>query len=159
MISWETTLGILADLGHSNRIYRVSELLQPGEVPEREYDMILSFSVFTHLSPEAFTVNIPLLLDGLKPSGRFYFTVRHEEFIAHMFADRSAELHGILDRDGVMFTEAGGNMGTEKIFGEMVVTRPYLEQFVPEGYSLRYLGPPHTLQHVYVIDKQAAVKA
>jgi hypothetical protein len=42
------------------------------------------------------------------------------------------------------------------VFGDTVVTRGYLQRQTPEGFALRYLGLPHTLQHVYVVDRLAA---
>lgn len=154
--AWEKTLVVLTNLGHRNRVFRVSELLEPGEIPPGSYDMILSFSVFTHLSAQGFARNLPVLMAALKPGGRFYFTVRHEEFIDHKYADRSVDLHARLYQDEFMFTDSGGNLGTEKVFGDTVVTRGYLQRLTPEGFALRYLGLPHTLQHVYVVDRLAA---
>lgn len=151
--AWEKTLDILATLGHRNRVFRVSELLKPGEIPPDSYDMILSFSVFTHFSARAFATNLPVLMAALKPGGHFYFTVRHDEFIDHKYADRSDELRAALERDDFVFTDSGGNLGHENVFGDTVVTRRYLERFVSDGFALRYLGLPHTLQHVYALDR------
>jgi SAM-dependent methyltransferase len=153
--AWERTLRVLTNLGHGNRAFQVSELLEPGEIPPGSYDTILSFSVFTHLSSQGYAANLPVLMAALKPGGRFYFTVRHDEFIEHKYADRSAELHAALDKEGFVFTDSGGNLGNEKVFGDMVITRGYLQPFVSEGFELRYLGLPHTLQHVYVVDRLA----
>lgn len=151
--AWPKTLDILAQLGHQNRVFGVSELLEPGQIPEGAYDVILSFSVFTHLSPEAFRVNIPILLDGLRSGGRFYFTVRHAEFIQHKYADSAGAMEDHLQRDGAVFVDSGGNLGAQKVFGDMVVTPAFLDGFVADGYRIRYLGLPHTLQHVYVLEK------
>lgn len=154
--AWEKTLSILADLGHRNRVFRVSELLRPGELDQATYDVILAFSVFTHLSPAAYEANLPVLADALKPGGRFYFTVWHDEFIDHKYADRSVEMREALNRDGMMFTDSGGNFGTAKVFGHTVVTSGWLERFAPEGFALRYLGPvAHTLQHVYALERRS----
>ena len=151
--AWPKTLNVLAELGYSNRVLAVSELLKPGEIPEGEYDFIMSFSVFTHLSPVAFDTNIPLLLAALKPGGRFYFTVRHDEFIDHKYADKAAMCREVLARDGVLFLDSGGNLGTEKVFGDTVITPDYLASFARQPNTIRYLGQPHSLQHVYVIEK------
>lgn len=151
--AWPKTLSILAELGYQNRVLAVSELLNPGEVPETEYDFILSFSVFTHLSPVAFETNIPVLLAGLKSGGKLYFTVRHDEFIDHKYADNAVQCREILARDGVLFLDSGGNLGTEKVFGDTVITPAYLSSFVRPPNTIRYLGQPHRLQHVYVIEK------
>lgn len=147
--AWIHTLRIIAELGYGNRIFRVSELLKPGEIAEGIYDFILSFSVFTHLSHQAFAQNMPLLRAALKPSGTFYFTVRHEDFIEHKYADRAEELGATLGDSGFVHVDSGGDISGQKVFGDMIVTVDYLQRFGP----VRYLGlASYTLQHVYALD-------
>ena len=134
-------------------MFPVSELLEENEIPPGTYDFILSFSVFTHLSPAAFEQNIPVLVEALKPGGRFYFTVRHDEFIDHKYAAKGAECREELARSGVLFLDSGGNLGTRAVFGDTVVVPAYLESLIGDGQALRYLGQPHSLQHVYAIEK------
>lgn len=147
--AWAKTLGIISDLGYPNHVFKVSELLLPDEIAESAYDFIMTFSVFTHLSPRAFDQNIPVLLSGLAPGGRLYMTVRHDEFINHKYKDRSDELGSILARTGIVFLDSGGDLTGEKIFGDTIVARDYLDRYG----KVRYLGQPHPLQHVYAIDR------
>lgn len=147
--AWPHTLRIIAELGYENEIFRVSELLKPGEIREGYYDLVLSFSVFTHLSSMAFEQNIPLIRAALKSGGTFYFTVRHHEFIEHKYADRAKELERALADNGYVHVETGGDMSAQKVFGDMIVTSEYLQRFGP----VRYLGlPSYPLQHVYALD-------
>ena len=57
--AWDETLELIKGLGYHNQIFRVSELLKRREIAYCKYDFVLSFSVFTHLSPSAFEQNIP----------------------------------------------------------------------------------------------------
>jgi hypothetical protein len=146
--AWPHTLRLLGELGYSNRVFKVSELLLPGELSEGEYDFVLSFSVFTHLSRRAFERNIPIIVSALKPGGKFYFTVRHGEFIAHNYGSKAADLREILERDGFLFTSSEGELNSEKVFGHAVITPDYLSRL---GAS--YFGTPHSLQHIYVVTR------
>lgn len=145
--AWAKTLSILSDLNYQNKVFRVSDMLKSGEIPKGAYDFILSFSVFTHLSPAAFENNIPQLVAALKPGGKLYITVRHSEFFKHKYPDRANELDAKLREDGVVFLDSGGDISGEKVFGDTIVLPEYLARFGKPSY----LGLPHTLQHVYAI--------
>lgn len=151
--AWPKTLNVISGLGYRNRVFAVSELLEENELPPETYDFILSFSVFTHLSPAAFEQNIPVLVQALKPGGRFYFTVRHDEFIDHKYSATGPDCREELARSGVLFLDSGGNLGAKAVFGDTVVAPAYLESLLRDGQVLRYLGQPHSLQHVYAIEK------
>jgi hypothetical protein len=145
--AWARTLAIINGLGYRNRVFRVSDLLKPGEIPGGSYDFIMSFSVFTHLSAAAFEANIPALLEALKPNGKLYLTVRHAEFIDHKYKDRAEELKELLNADGFVFLDSGGDLSGEKVFGDSIITQSYLSRFG----KVAYLGQPHSLQHVYAL--------
>lgn len=151
--AWPQTLRIISGLGYRNRIFPVPELLGSNDIPPESYDLVLSFSVFTHLSPAAFQRNIPVLTASLRPGGRFYFTVRHDEFIEHKYAAKAVEYRETLAHDGVLFVDSGGDLGSDKVFGDTVVSPDYMSALPGAGSSIRYLGLPHSLQHVYVIEK------
>jgi hypothetical protein len=153
--AWQASLNHIVGLGYRNHIFKVSELLAEGEIPEGKYDFITSFSVFTHLSPRAFANNIPLLLKGLKPGGALYLTVRDREFIDHKYPSRAEEINEALERDGVAFLDSGGDLTGMKVFGDAIVTKEYLEKFG----NARYLGLPHPLQHVYAISAAGSAPA
>ena len=147
--AWERTLQIISELNYDNRIFRVSELIEPGEVPNQAYDFVLSFSVFTHLAHKAFHHNIDALLPALKPAGNLYITVRHDEFVGHKYKDRAGEIRGDLASNGIAFVDSGGNLGSAKVFGDTIVAKDYLRRF----WNARYLGQPHSLQHVYALSR------
>lgn len=148
--AWDVTLSHLSKLNYKNTAYKVPSLLVPNSIPTKTYDFVLSFSVFTHLSPKSFEMNIPVIKASLKKGGKFYFTVRHAEFFDHKYPNQAKDLASQLAKDGVVFIDSGGDQNKEKLFGDTVVTKGYLEQFG----KLRYLGLPHSLQHVYVIDAE-----
>jgi hypothetical protein len=152
--AWPVTLRIIRDLGYKNKIFQVPELLKEGDIAPNAYDFTLSFSVFTHLSKKAFEQNIPVLINGLKPGGKLYVTVRHEEFIGHKYAARQQELQKLLRTDGIVFLESGGDIGSgsDKVFGDTMVTKEFMSSFG----DAHYLGQPHSLQHVYSITRPLA---
>ena len=147
--AWQVTLDHIAKLDYDNHIFKVPSLLTDGAIPEDTYDFILSFSVFTHISHQSFQENLPRLIKALKDDGKLYITVRHDEFIDHKYPDRKDEIMGVLNDQGYAFLDSGGDMNNEKLFGDMIVTKGYLDQF---GTN-EYLGKPHSLQHVYRFTK------
>lgn len=147
--AWQVTLDHLRSLDYKNHIFKVPSLLEADSVPANSYDFGLSFSVFTHLSPRSFDSNIPVLLNALKDGGSFYITVRHDEFFDHKYPARAAELRETLARDGIVFLDSGGDMNREALFGDTVITPEYLNRYG----KVRYLGLPHTLQHVYALSR------
>lgn len=145
--AWQRTLNILDGLGYENKVYKVSEMVQQGELPER-YNFILSFSVFTHLSPSAFRHNLAELLKILKKNGRIYITVRHDEFLDQRFSSIAAQARKTLEHEGVWYSASGDNIGAEPIFGDTIVT----DRFISSIGKAKYLGQPHALQHVYRVE-------
>ena len=148
--AWQSTIDVISKLGYKNQIKLLPEILADGSLPKGFYDFGMSFSVFTHLSPYSFRCNIPVLLSALKPDGTMYITVRHDEFFDHKYAARKAELTKTLEKDGICFIESGGDRTGAKLFGDTVVTEDYLGQFG----KVRYVGMPHTLQHVYALSSK-----
>jgi 16S rRNA G1207 methylase RsmC len=142
--AWLHTLNILGNGKFTNKVFRVPELLSSGDLTTQTYDFILSFSVFTHLNPQAFDHNIPVLRKALRPNGNLYITVRHDDFIDHFYKKQESEMRTILNRDGILFTSSDGQLDADKTFGHATVTREYMK-----GLGGRYLGQPHSLQHVY----------
>jgi SAM-dependent methyltransferase len=140
--AWDSTLRLLSRYNQANKRWQVSEFIQNGEIPESTYDFILSFSVFTHLAQGAFEHNIDALRRSLKPNGKLYFTVRHEDLIEHLHPGRRAEIEEVLQRDGFWF-----DPNYSEVFGTTIVTQDFLSQRWP----VRSLGQPHNLQHVYAL--------
>ena len=75
--AWARTIQIVSGLGYKNNIFTVPELLEFESIAKLKYSFVMSFSVFTHLSPIAFERNIPVLLNSLRQDGTLYITVRH----------------------------------------------------------------------------------
>ena len=142
--AWPSTLALIQAAGFANRTFPVSEKLQPGEIPASEYDFIYSYSVFTHLSRDAFETNLSLLARGLKPGGTLFLTVRHGDFMPRAKA-RAADIEQ-LRREGFWFRPAGRST----TFGRTVVDRGYLERVSPRGL-LEYAGKIDGAQHLYLL--------
>ena len=149
--AWKKTLSILSSLNFRNKRWLVSESLSKGEIPANTYDFVFAFSVFTHLLPGVFLNNIEILAGGLKKGGSLYFTVRHDEFLAHKYPLISGEAKRKLESDGIWFTPTKGDMGGSQAFGDTVVTGEFMTNLGKEFGSVRYLGRPHEreFQHLY----------
>lgn len=142
--AWPRTIEILKEGGFSNRIFAVSEVMADREIPEGSYDLIYAYSVFTHLRRDAFENNIGVLQRALKKGGKFYFTVRHSDYMTRIKADRHAfdDLHA----HGFWYRPTGNSI----YFGTAVTTREYVEKLPLTG-SIEYLGEVDACQHLYVI--------
>lgn len=154
--AWQGTLDILARGNFKNRKWKVSEILADDEIPEAEYDFVYAFSVFTHLAPRAFWLNLQSLACGVKSGGSVYFTVRHEEFIAHIsehrYLGKSEEIASIVRSEGFWFAYSGGDLGNEAVFGDMIVSEEHLRASLSHLGTLDYLGQPlGQMQHVYAL--------
>jgi hypothetical protein len=144
--AWPVTLKLLERGGFKNRVSHVSELLTETDLPPSTYDFAFSFSLFTHLNHEAFTHNIGALRKALRPRGTLYITVRHDEFLAHRYPG-DVWAHDVLADRQFLFRPTQGDMTGAALFGDMIVTRQFVESLGPA----RYLGKPHDLQHVYAL--------
>jgi hypothetical protein len=140
--AWPSTIGILQQAGFANRIFQVSEVLKDGEIEPAAYDFIYAFSIFTHLRQDAFENNLRVLLGGVKPSGKLYVTVRHDDYMQQAKA-RPADL-ATLRREGFWYRPTGNSV----FFGIAVVERSYLES-LPRPGALDYLGEVDRCQHLY----------
>jgi SAM-dependent methyltransferase len=140
--AWPKTLDLLEGAGFENRVFTVSEVLRADEIPAATYDFIYAFSIFTHLRRDAFENNLRRLAQGLKPSGKLYFTVRHADYLPRMKATRR-DLAAFA-RNGFWFRRSGGN----PVFGATVVERAVLERMLPPG-TLAYAGEIALCQHLY----------
>jgi SAM-dependent methyltransferase len=142
--AWPRTIDILKEAGFSNRIFAVSEVMADREIPEGSYDLIYAYSVFTHLRRDAFESNIGVLQRALRKGGRFYFTVRHADYMTRIKAD--APDFDDLHAHGFWYRPTGNSI----YFGTAVPTREYVEK-LPRTGSIEYLGEVDACQHLYVI--------
>jgi len=119
--AWDGSLDLLDEGRFKNRRWKVSEILQPGDIPENAYNFVYAFSVFTHLSLRAFWTNIQALTKSIQSPGTVYFTVRHLEFVEHKYPERIDEVSAALESEGFWFTSTEGDRGVEAVFGDRVI--------------------------------------
>ena len=151
--AWDRSLDFLKAGNFKNRQWRVSDILQPGEIPEKAYDFVYAFSVFTHLAPRAFWPNLRTLARSIKEPGAVYFTVRHPDFAAHIVKhkhpEKAADIRAALESEGIWFAPLNQERGDEAIFGTTIISERRLRD---ELGNLDYLGqPPGQMQHVYAL--------
>jgi hypothetical protein len=149
--AWGESIELAKQANLRNTLLEVSEVLCSNELKDGEYDFIYAFSIFTHLSPHTFKNNIGRLASALKPSGRLYFTVRHDEFLPSIekYRDR-LDLEGYRS-NGFLFLPYPG----KTTYGETVVTARYLQEEYGALGTLRYLGVPESLQHLYCLTRDS----
>jgi len=140
--AWASTIDVLKEASFRNRTFLVSEVLKDGEIDSAAYDFIYAFSIFTHLRRDAFENNLRVLLGGLKPSGKLYVTVRHDDYMRQAKA-RAADL-ATLRREGFWYRPTGNSV----FFGIAGITRAWLEA-LPRPGSLDYIGEVDPCQHLY----------
>lgn len=137
---------------HMNR-FELVDPLPPSNVPSETFDLVYSYSVFSHLSEDAHLAWLTELERVLKPGGLLVATTRPREFIM-MCADARASrddrdwLKGMqrafpdeedalsrFDRGEFLYDGVGGGGVLDRSFyGETCIPR----QYVIENWSKRY---------------------
>lgn len=151
--AWSVSIENIRKGGFKNKCWAVSELLADDDLPAESYDIITSFSVFTHFSKLAFLHNIERLYRALKPGGRIFFTVRHEEFTPVKYAAIADSVEKALAEEGIWFKGTPGNLGVSPIFGDTIVTQQFVTQLGERFGPTRKAGPPIRYQHVWSMTK------
>lgn len=147
--AWDGAMRCLEAGGYRNRCWRVSEMLRLEEIPEKTYDFVYAFSVFTHLAPRAFWNNLGVLRESIRSPGTMYFTVRHLDFVHHKYPERVDEVSAALESEGFWFTPTQGDRGAETIFGAAVLSEESLRDNLG---PVEYLGQPlGQMQHLYAL--------
>jgi acetyltransferase-like isoleucine patch superfamily enzyme len=122
-----------------------SEILTAHSFGEKQFDVIYSFSIFTHLSRAAFDENLDLLTRALRPGSCVYLTVRHEDFTDQFKSVcRSVSHSPVEDGD---FLHISYQLG--EIYGESIIPRDYLRRRYD---SVEYCGEIDPFQHLYRIE-------
>lgn len=158
--AWPATVSVINTLGYKNKIGLVSPMLKENEIENELYDFVISFSLFTHLNEAPFKHNLKMLAKSLAPTGRLYFTVRHENFIDHMvdqnmFSEDATSLRNEMeDNSGFLFRDPGVDPTELATFGHSVVTKEFLDNIDKENLSFRYLGAHSPLQVMYVMERR-----
>lgn len=150
--AWDKSMDMLEAGNFKNRRWQVSEILQPGDIPENTYDFVYAFSVFTHLDSRAFWPNLKVLANSIKSPGTVYFTVRLPDFtdhiVKHAHPEKTDEIRAALDSEGFWFTPLD-KLGEETVFGTTIVSE---ERLRDELSNVDYLGRPEgQMQEVYAL--------
>lgn len=151
--AWPRSIDYISTGGFKNKCWLVSELLTENDLEADLYDFIMAFSVFTHFSKDAFEHNLSYLFRALKPKGRIYLTVRHEEFVPVKYAESADSIRRELALDGFWFKGTAGNLGREPIFGDTIVTPGFMMKSGERFGPTHKLGAPIRYQHVWKISK------
>ena len=134
--AWPQSLELAQRCGLRNRMLKTPAVLGPGDLPAEEYDLIYSYSIFTHLPEFHFVNNFQHLYRSLKPGGRMLLTVREPKFIE--FLKRSAKYSPVddrLDSDGFWF----GNAQSAD-YGDSVVTPAWIQRHLQSFGRVTSLG-------------------
>ncbi len=142
--AWQSSLDLLNGLGFRNRQFLVPERLEVGSLPSRRYDFAFAFSVLTHLGQTAFEAAVSGLARAVKPGGKLYFTVRHQDFLVML---KRKTVPG-LRRHG-FWHEAYRNLD---YYGETITTQRFLANLCGASGRLRRLGVVDYYQHLYALD-------
>lgn len=117
--AWEASLEQARACGLPHKLSLVSTRLEEGELGD-SFSLIYSFSVFTHLAPEAFTHNLGRLAEALRPGGQLVLTVRPPEFWNSPRMNPDRDERGPLGQD----IEHIGN--TRQDYGDTVATPAWI---------------------------------
>lgn len=145
--AWPETIELFKQGRMQNNVTLVSKDLLETDLPKEKYDFAYAFSIFTHLSPEAFVNNLRILLDATKPDvGTVYFTIRHKEFLD----SRKPSAEELAQYDaGYWFVSVEGNPN----FGDFVPHPSFMAEKMAILGNVRYIGTPHPMQHLYALTR------
>ena len=110
----------------------------PTSLPfDKEFDLIFSFSVFTHLSEKTTQVALSTLRNYLSPDGLLLITIRPKEFWHHLFkqdAERAAEMTKVHDETGFAFVPQKNRapLNGDVTFGNTSMSLAYIEKNFPQ---------------------------
>lgn len=138
----ERSLDLFKAGGFQNRAFKVSELVQPGEIAPSGYDFIFAFSVFTHLDSTAFEHNLAALVSAVRPGGKVYFTVRHEECFPHLGPGEALDDTGFWHR------------AKRAHYGDTIVAPAYLARACANLGALTALGVTEPFQSLYALQRR-----
>ncbi|MDD5274916.1 MAG: DapH/DapD/GlmU-related protein [Methylovulum sp.] len=145
--AWEKSLEFLQQSQLPVNSFKIPEKLDEQSLGCENYDVIYSFSIFTHLNIDAFINNISFILAALKENGRFYFTVRHEDFL-EMFNSKKPNSLPVTEvgcDDFLHFSYVGEN------YGETIIGKDFIRN---RFENITYHGVIDPFQHLYCITKK-----
>lgn len=135
--AWEESIKLARDSGLDNRMAQVSAMMTHAELPDRGYDLIYAYSIFTHLPAENIVNNLTVLFDALKPGGKIVFTVREVKFLDYLKTSGAQVNASIdaLDSDGYWFGNAQNSQ-----YGDTVTTAEWISKHLDKRGSISTLG-------------------
>lgn len=150
--AWGESIKLARGSGLDNRMAQVSAMLAPAELPDRGYDFIYAYSIFTHLPAENIVNNLTVLLDVLKPGGKIVFTVREVKFLDYLKTS-GAQVNpstDALDSEGYWFGNAQNSQ-----YGDTVTTAEWISKHLGKLGSISTLGfiDSEPFQTIMVISK------
>lgn len=136
---WDRSIEICKEDGVLGTIIQTEYLPESLPVPENHFDIILSYSVFTHTSMKVTLQSLRTLRKYIAPSGLLVLTTRPTEYWrVDSLKDRpgfSLEHQLALHRDtGYSFLPSGWNLPAdgESIFGDTSIDPDWFVQAFPE---------------------------
>ena len=146
--AWEQSLEICRKDGLLGTFVKSDDV--PRDLGVGGVDLAFSYSVFTHLSEEAFLATLAAVRETLAPAGLFVFTIRPVEFWRYIESVKglgiAEEMEARHQRSGFAFHPLNS-----PTFGEASIATTYLEQL--SGWQLlgseRLLDNPHQLVVVF----------
>jgi 2-polyprenyl-3-methyl-5-hydroxy-6-metoxy-1,4-benzoquinol methylase len=129
-----------------------------GSLPAESFDLVVAYSVFSHLSMPAATAWLHEFHRILKPGGFVGFTTRHESFFAYLDWARTAPgVEGYTRALGQLFDDtavplaalrrgefvhataggvSGGGVRNESFYGESWIPQAWLERELGNGFDV-----------------------
>jgi SAM-dependent methyltransferase len=142
--AWASSLALLD--GFQNRRWLVAEILKSTDVPAGSYDFVLAFSILSHLNRKAFNAALTILTSALRPDGKLYFTVWHDEAL------RAENNKGRFPQDAACDPSGFWSSSQEDgpVFGNTIVTTAFLVDQCQSIGKLMYIAPIGG-QHLYAV--------
>jgi hypothetical protein len=150
--AWRESIRLARDSCLDNRMTLVSPMLAPSELPDRGYDFIYAYSIFTHLPADNVVNNLTVLYDALKPGGKIVFTVREIKFLDYLKTNGAQVNASIddLDSEGYWFGNAQNSQ-----YGDTITTTGWISKHLGKLGPIAMLGfiDSEPFQTIMVISK------
>lgn len=135
--AWGESIKLARDSGLDNRMTQISPMLTPSELPDRGYNFIYAYSIFTHLPADNIVNNLTVLYEALKPGGKIVFTVREAKFLDYLKTNGAQVNASVdaLDTEGYWFGNAQSSQ-----YGDTVTTAEWISRHLGKLGSASTLG-------------------
>lgn len=142
----------------------------PLRFPDKSFDVVVAYSVFSHLAEHAFRSWMSELRRLLRPGGHVFFTTLKEAHLrrwdelsrtGNSYYKRSLAAAGFSKRrwerlarkgERILFVPTGGgDVRSHSFYGEAIAPRAFLERVLPElGFRIAELSSDDYLPQVFV---------